>query len=550
MPAPQPLLRAPPFPGIAPAIAAVSHAGDAAPAVSPDARARLFAAVRAARVGGDFWAAPPPPMTGPIAILRPAGPAECHRLIASARRAEDARAPIALLPDARWARRAVGVATVVGACDPWPLLTGDACLHAHGDDPFAALALIAGIPVRWLSEGRFDSEDKVAQALLACAYRDPFTGDAATITSTIDLLAEWRHLIDANRGIAAAAGIARWKRREIARFLWARRAAPLRFRSESAALRSAARAGGGVAIWPSRVSPGFTARAAAAGVPVTRLEDGFIRSVGLGSNLFPPFSIAADARGIHYDPATPSDLEALLEAGDMTPAILRRAEALRALIVETGIGKYGADADGPPVDRPAGRRVVLVAGQVEDDMSVRLGGGGVAGNRDLLARARALEPDAEIWFRPHPDVDAGHRVGRIADDDARRLADRVVRGGGMARLLDAVDGVHVLTSLTGFEALLRGRDVTVHGVPFYAGWGLTRDLAATPARRARRLTLAELIAGVLILYPRYLDPVTRLPCPPETLIARFTRQAKPRATWLTAARALQGRLMHGLAGRP
>eukprot|EP01037_Dinobryon_pediforme_P023300 gene23300-24702_t len=78
----------------------------------------------------------------------------------------------------------------------------------------------------------------------------------------------------------------------------------------------------------------------------------------------------------------------------------------------------------------------------------------------------------------------------------------------MARLLDLVDAVHILTSLTGFEALLRGRAVTCHGVPFYAGWGLTRDLAPTPERRRRRLSVAELVAAVLIVYPRYLDPVT------------------------------------------
>ena len=120
---------------------------------------------------------------------------------------------------------------------------------------------------------------------------------------------------------------------------------------------------------------------------------------------------------------------------------------------------------------------MLVTGQVSDDLSVLSGGGDVDGNADLLARVRALEPDAEIWFRPHPDVDAGHRRGAIPDAEALRYADRVVREGGMAELLERVDGIHVLTSLSGFEALLRGRDVTTHGTPFYAGWGLTRDLA-------------------------------------------------------------------------
>jgi capsular polysaccharide export protein len=64
--------------------------------------------------------------------------------------------------------------------------------------------------------------------------------------------------------------------------------------------------------------------------------------------------------------------------------------------------------------------------------------------------------------------------------DARGLADHVEREAPLASLLAQVDGVHVICSLAGFEALLRGVPVTVHGVPFYAGWGLTRDLAPVP----------------------------------------------------------------------
>jgi capsular polysaccharide export protein len=130
-------------------------------------------------------------------------------------------------------------------------------------------------------------------------------------------------------------------------------------------------------------------------------------------------------------------------------------------------------------------------------------------------------------------------------DDADVLAhvDRVVRGGSMAALLAQVDAVHVLTSLTGFEALLRGREVVCHGVPFFAGWGLTRDLAPVPARRTRRLSLDALVAGTLILYPRYLDPVTRLPCPPEVLIARIAEAPRARAGLLVRLRRLQGKLM-------
>ena len=70
----------------------------------------------------------------------------------------------------------------------------------------------------------------------------------------------------------------------------------------------------------------------------------------------------------------------------------------------------------------------------------------------------------------------------------------------MGELLAAVDEVHVLTSLAGFEALQRGKRVVTYGQPFYAGWGLTEDIYPVD-RRTRRLSLDELVAGALIVYP-------------------------------------------------
>lgn len=452
-----PLLRAPPFPGVAKEVAAVSLAARRPAGPHDPARlAALVARVREAGVAGDFW------------TDRPARDEAEARLI-QAIAADDARA-----------------------------------------------------------EG-------LADALLAPRYRDPFTGAETGPEETVALLAEWRGLIAANRGIRAAAGMAWWKRREIGRFLWS--GEPMKFVRTAAAAKAA---GGAVAAWPSRMPDGL----AEAGLPLVRVEDGFIRSVGLGSDLFPPFSIVVDRQGIYYDPTRPSDLETILETAEFTPELLARADALRQAIISSGISKYAVASPGAAPARPRdGRRVILVPGQVEDDMSVRLGGAGIMGNLELVARARAAEPDAMILFKPHPDVDAGHRLGRVPDSAILDQADAIVRGEPMPSLLARVDGVHVLTSLTGFEALLRGIPVTTHGQPFFAGWGLTRDLAGPIARRTRQLLLKQLIAGVLILYPRYMDPITGLPCSAEILIRRFADQARPRATWLVRARRIQGRVM-------
>jgi capsular polysaccharide export protein len=341
--------------------------------------------------------------------------------------------------------------------------------------------------------------------------------------------------------IKVACGIAWWKRARIAQFLADDTRGSLKF-ADDAQDAIAQAAGGAIAVWPSRMPDGLEKLA---GDRLVRIEDGFIRSIGLGADLHPPLSIVVDRSGIYYDPGRPSDLETILATADFQPDLYARAEALIETIVTRGVSKYGSEA--PPVATALRqKRTILVPGQVEDDQSVRLGGAGVTGNLDLLRRARAAEPDAQILFKPHPDVDAGHRLGHVADADLLEYADTIVRGEAMSSLLARVDGVHVLTSLTGFEALLRGLDVTVHGLPFFAGWGLTRDLAAPLSRRKRKLKLAELVAGTLILYPRYLDPITERPCPPETLLQRFADGWKPRLTWLIRLRRLQGRIARRL----
>ncbi|BAV65845.1 capsular polysaccharide export protein [Sphingobium cloacae] len=191
---------------------------------------------------------------------------------------------------------------------------------------------------------------------------------------------------------------------------------------------------------------------------------------------------------------------------------------------------------------PKGRRTVLAVGQVDDDLSVHLGGAGVAGNLDFLKRVRQAEPDAWIVYRPHPDVRAGHRAGHLSDATVLEHADSIDSGSPLMQLVQCVDEVHVLSSLTGFEALMRGRPVTVHGMPFYAGWGLTRDLAAPNGRRGRRLGIDQLVAGALILYPHYVDPVTRLPCGPEIMVDRLADGSTPSVSWLIRLRVLQGKL--------
>ncbi|WP_443069393.1 capsular polysaccharide export protein, LipB/KpsS family, partial [Sulfitobacter sp. HI0129] len=194
------------------------------------------------------------------------------------------------------------------------------------------------------------------------------------------------------------------------------------------------------------------------------------------------------------------------------------------------LSKYNLDAQGEgfPADTPPGRPRLLVPGQVEDDASILCGTAEVRTNLALLEAARAARPEAFIAYKPHPDVEAGLRSGTVPPADLAQLTDVVLAQADPARLLGEADEVWTMTSLLGFEALLRGLPVTTLGVPFYAGWGLTQDLGDVPPRRRARPALAGLVHATLVDYPRYIDPQTGLPCPVEVVIDRLMSGDAPR----------------------
>ncbi len=249
-----------------------------------------------------------------------------------------------------------------------------------------------------------------------------------------------------------------------------------------------------------------------------RMEDGFLRSRGLGAALVPPLSLVMDAPSLYFDPSVEGRLDRLIaDATGLPDGEIRRAERLIARIRKLGLTKYNIDGELPAFDRD--RHAMLVVGQVEDDASVLHGGSEVRTNLDLLRRARAEHPKALILWKPHPDVEAGLRKGAVAPDDLEGLADVSLTHVGAAAAIEAADEVWTISSTLGFEALLRGRPVTCLGMPFYAGRGLTSDLVARPPHRAgQEITLPALAHACLIGYPRYFDPRSGAPISPEAAV--------------------------------
>ncbi|ASL48463.1 hypothetical protein bAD24_III13760 [Burkholderia sp. AD24] len=270
-------------------------------------------------------------------------------------------------------------------------------------------------------------------------------------------------------------------------------------------------------LWGARSAAGLAPE-----VQRVRIEDGFFHSTGLGSDMIAPRSQVIDRRGLYFDASQPSDLSVLLNETAFTEAELARAAALRDKVVKLGVTKYNLGRRRPVWTAPAGKQIVLVPGQVADDASIRLGTRAIGTADALLREVRRLRPDAFVVYKPHPDVLSGNRQGLV---DAQQLADIVDTESDLLSLVDAAHEVHTLSSLAGFDALLRGKAVFTYGLPFYAGWGLTHDALAPLPWRHRTLTLDMLCAGALLRYPLYWDWRTRLFTTPEAVVEQLAPQA-------------------------
>lgn len=350
-------------------------------------------------------------------------------------------------------------------------------------------------------------------------YRDCLSEPETVITA---LAAQARAYTEDAAG-SIALGMRLWKRASIARFFGD---GPVQFTSSSDhAHRLARKTGRPILAWGARGQPGTDGLPPRIGV-----EDGFIRSRGLGANLVPALSLVRDPDGLYFDPHRPSRLETLIaESHKLPERELDRAARLRARLAEGEVTKYNLGPGRGAAPVPRGPYLLLV-GQVVDDKSILHGCAAPFEKlADLADAARRESPGLRIVYKPHPDVEAGLRTGTSPGqvDDVASAADPLP-------LIANATEVWTLTSLLGFEALIRGASVTTGGIPFYAGWGLTRDLAHREhgafQRRAPavgRVTLDGLVHAALIGYPRYRDPVTGLACPVEVILDRLENGGLP-----------------------
>ncbi|WP_249870458.1 capsular polysaccharide export protein, LipB/KpsS family [Oceanobacillus saliphilus] len=279
-------------------------------------------------------------------------------------------------------------------------------------------------------------------------------------------------------------------------------------------------------VWSFNIDPELCKYAQKHHIPVYRMEDGFVRSKGLGAMHTPPYSLCIDKKGMYFDSSQPSDLEDILNTYNFKEdkPLLSQAEQGIKLLTELGISKYN-HLEKKNIDEiygPKTKKRILVVGQVEDDASILKGSMHPWTNNDLVLIASKENPDAEIIYKPHPDVLTGRRKKQSDPNDIKHLANVIEVPLSLVDSFQTIDHLYTITSLSGFEALLRDIPVTTLGAPFYSGWGLTDDRQPID-RRKRKLSVEELFAGAYILYPKYRDPYTKEKLTLEETIERINK---------------------------
>ncbi|AXL47510.1 capsule biosynthesis protein [Campylobacter jejuni] len=366
-----------------------------------------------------------------------------------------------------------------------------------------------------------------AAYILYAEYFNPYLNQKSNIFDIIQTLAKYKDIEKANSNRLFMLGFTLWKRHFIKPFFKAKDNEIIFLNSFKSLVRYKLKEDDKFFIWGKKYDENtlknlLLVKAKEQNLTnfspkVSLVEDGFIRSISLGSDLTRPFSLIVDDKGLYIDPNKPSKLEELLQNEIFDENMLNRAKNIIKILLENRFSKYnGLKHEDLKINAKIGQKIILIPAQVEDDASMILGGFGLS-TLDLLKEVRSKNQDAYIIFKPHPDVLSGNRVGLKDETRILEFCDEIVKDCSIDSAIKIADEIHTITSTSGFDALLRAKKVFTYGMPFYAGWGLTKDKHRCE-RRTRKLSLEELVAGALITYPRYINPKTKTLCEIEVCL--------------------------------
>ena len=212
------------------------------------------------------------------------------------------------------------------------------------------------------------------------------------------------------------------------------------------------------------------------------LEDGFIRSGPGDESSAPPLSIVMDSQAPYFDTTRPNDLTDLIDNFDFDQDGYDEtlAQELLDYYVSKRVSKYNHQpyVDVAPIYGIKNKKRILILGQVPYDDSLKYGGGIGITLLDVVNQAIEENPEAQIIVKPHPMTLNDLSITSTLNELNCLILTQSIH---LVDALETIDHVYTITSLGGFEALLRGKEVTVLGMPFYKGVNASDRKSNTPS---------------------------------------------------------------------
>jgi capsular polysaccharide export protein len=349
-------------------------------------------------------------------------------------------------------------------------------------------------------------------------YLDIFNKKPCEIEDVLEIIATHLQQVEKQSKFYHCLGFSNWKKPHILPFLKNNYNQVKFYTNLEKAENFKKNLGGDILVWGAKEDLFFSHTSNQKNYKI--IEDGFIRSFGLGSQLIPASSLVIDNSGIYYNAQKPSDLENFLNTHQFNDQQRNQAKNYIELILQNNLTKYNLAIKNQKIEINKNQKIILVVGQVEDDASIKKGLCQITSNLQLLKTTKDENPDAFIIYKPHPDVLANNRKGKIDDTEVEKYADINAKNHSITYLMDISDITYTITSFVGFEMLLRRKQVKCFGVPFYSNWGLTEDVIKIE-RRNRKLSLEELFYASIVMYPLYFDLESKLFMSFERYLNRF-----------------------------
>lgn len=253
--------------------------------------------------------------------------------------------------------------------------------------------------------------------------------------------------------------------------------------------------------------------------PIALCEDSFLRAATVYGDTTVPsvyrqsVSLTCDSHGFYFDASRPSDIERLISSIELSDQDRQVARDIMGGIVSRKISKYNNQ---PILSNPRIGSVhkdkILIIDQDNGDLSTFLGSASEHHFNEMLQAAVDENPGCDIIVKTHPDsLVANGKKGYYSKVKENDRVYKITYPINPYSIIEAVKKVYVATSTFGFEALMAGKDVSVFGIPWYSGWGITDD-RQTCTRRNQKRSLEDLFHAFYIQYTHYANPFTNTPC--------------------------------------